>query len=171
MFKIPRQQMAEITRTAVRNYEDRMVRQLGKQFPGACAGMSRDDLADLVQQGIQRAALRKITSEKHVGKLIALATALGPEFDTDPKLPWAGALLGQLTPQNAGEVLDALSHEAAEHLRTNASADNANVAEAAAALTGPPKPGDEPLSAAADVGDPVAPCPKIAPRRLYSFSS
>ncbi|HEY0135256.1 MAG TPA: hypothetical protein VGB85_14325 [Nannocystis sp.] len=174
MFKIPRQQMAEIARTAARNYEDRMVRQLGKQFPGGCFGVSRDDLADMVQQGIERAAMRKITSEKHVAKFIALATALGQEFDMDPKLPWAGELLDQITPENVPEVLDALSHKAAEHLMTSAGADNvgsANASEAAGALTGPPQPGDEPLSPAADVGDPVAPCPKLARRRLYSFSS
>ena len=172
MFKIPRQQMAEIARTTARNYEDRMVRQLGKQFPGGCFGVSRDDLADMVQQGIERAAMRKITAEKHVGKFIALATALGPEFDADPKLPWASALLDQLTPENTPEVLDALSHKAAEHLLASAGTDKkAGASEAAAALTGPPRPGDEPLSPAAEVGDPVAPCPKSAPRRLYSFSS
>lgn len=172
MFKIPRQQMAEITRTTVRNYEERMVRQLGKQSPGGCFGVPRDDLLDKVQQGIERAALRKITSEKHVGKFIALATALGPEFDRE--LEWAAEMLGQLTPKNIDQVLEALSHKAAVHLVTHAGADQADQARAsgaAAALTGAPKPGDEPLSQVAAVGDPVAPCPKVAPRRLYSFSS
>ena len=168
MFKISRQQMAEVTKTAVRNYEKRMVSQLGKQFPGACLGMSEKDLVDKVQQGIQRAAIRKITSEKHVGNFIALATALGQDFDMDPKFEWADELLGELTPQNVPAVMDVLNQKAAQYL---AAQPGAGAAEAAEALTGGPKPGDELLSDKADVGEPVAPCPKLALRRLYSFSS
>lgn len=168
MFKIPKQQMVEIARTAACNYEKRMVRQLGKQFPGTCLGMSEMDLVDRVQQGVLRAALHKITAEKHVGKFIALATALGQEFDMDPKYQWAHEMLGNLTPQNTSEVIEALNQKAAEHL---AALPGAGAKAAAEALTGGPRPGDEPFSERADVGDPVAPCPKLARRRLYSFSS
>lgn len=160
--------MTEIARTAACNYEKRMVRQLGKRFPGGCLGMSEKDLVATVQQGIQRAALRKITSEKHVGEFIALATVLGQEFDMDPKLQWADDMLAELTPQNASEVLDALTQKAAEHL---AALPDAGARAAAEALTGGPGPGDEPFSDKVEVGDPVAPCPKLARRRLYSFSS
>ncbi len=170
MFKIPRQQMAEIAKTTARNYEQRMVRQLGKQFPGGCLGMSEKDLVDKVQQGIKRAAVRKITSEKHVGEFIALATALGQDFDMDPNFEWADELLGELTPQNVPAVLDTLKQKAAQYLAARPGA-GASETEAAEALTGGPRPGDEPLSDTAEVGDPVAPCPKLALRRLYSFSS
>lgn len=171
MFKISRQQMSEIAGAAARDYEARVVRQLGRQFPGGCFGVPRDELVDAVKQGIERAALRKLSKEKHVGKFIALAAALGPAFDTDPKLPWAQAMLEKLTPNNAAEVLEALSHRAAEHLATRAGVDPAVVTAVVTALTAAPGPEDEPMSDRADVGDPVTPCPKLAPRRLYSFSS
>jgi hypothetical protein len=168
MFKISRLQMAEIVKTAVRDHEQRMVRKLTQQFPGGCLGVSKDQLVDRVRQGIQRAALRKLSSEKHVGKFIAVATALGQEFDMDPRFEWADELLGQVTPQSAPRVIELLSEKAAEHLKGQP---GAIAAEAVKALVGGPAPGDEPLSETAEVGDPVTPCPKLAPRRLYSFSS
>lgn len=168
MFKISKQQMVEIARTAACNYEKRMVRQLGKQFPGPCLGVSEMDLVDRVQKGVLRAALHKITSEKHVGNFIALATALGQEFDMDPKHQWAHEMLGTLTPQNASEVIHALNRKATEHL---AALPGAGAKAAAEALDSGPRPNDEPFSERVEVGDPVAPCPKLAQRRLYSFSS
>jgi hypothetical protein len=168
MFKISRLQMTEIAKTAVRNHEQRMVRQLTEKFPTGCFGVSKDELVDRIRQGVQRAALRKLSSEKHVGRFVAVATTLGQEFDMDPKFEWADELLAQVTQQNAPKVIEMLSEKAAEHLKGTP---GAIAAEAVKALVSAPAPDEEPLSENAEVGDPVTPCPKRAPRRLYSFSS
>ena len=54
---------------------------------------SPEELEDLVRHGIARARAHALSTEYQIAQYVTFMTWLGRDFDTDPSLPWARAIL------------------------------------------------------------------------------
>lgn len=87
--------MAVFAKTARADFAERMVKHIENDFQPAVQkfGWSRDQLARVVEYGIQRAARHGVDGEKDVELFIDCMVLLGGNFDSDPATAWAGATL------------------------------------------------------------------------------
>ena len=92
-MKIRSEQMAAFSQAAVRGFEDRMVAHVREFFPGRCESLGEEKTRETIRYGIARAEAYNIVVERDVCKYIDVMFAYGRDFDTNPKLPWAGAIL------------------------------------------------------------------------------
>lgn len=162
--------MDAFSKSCARNFEQRMVRHLEARFPARCAAMDSSSLLLLVQKGIERAASHGITAEIDVCQFVELTCTLGEEFDEDPSLPWATEILGRAGPDKASERVEKLSAAASHHLAQTQpeSMEGASQREISETrLTGTKGQ----FSSRTYVGQPVAPCPKPAKKRILVFSA
>ena len=100
MLVIRKEQMEVLSHYVLKGFEDRMVEHLNEFFPDQCETLGEPDVREAVQYGIDRAGSYGITSERDVCKYLNLMFTFGRDFDVDPRLPWAAAIL------NAGDVTD-----------------------------------------------------------------
>ncbi len=63
--------------------------------PQCCKSLGDAALRRAISYGVQRAHNYGITSECDVCKYLDLMFGLGPDFDRDPKLPWAKEILSR----------------------------------------------------------------------------
>ena len=94
MLTIRKEQMAVFREPAINDYVKRMVVHLNETFPEKCEALGDAKIRETVKYGIQRSASYGITSEGDVRKYIDLMLMFGLDFDQDPQLPWASAILG-----------------------------------------------------------------------------
>jgi hypothetical protein len=66
---------------------------LEKCFPKECQALGEPVLREMIQGGIKQSQGYGITSERGVCKYIDIMVKLGSDFDHDPGLPWARAIL------------------------------------------------------------------------------
>ena len=93
MLKIYDDQAEAFTRAARRDFEDRMAAHLRRFFPHEGRILGDAGLRDTIRHGVARAATYGVVSEHDVAWYLNLMMALGREFDADPLLPWAHAIL------------------------------------------------------------------------------
>ena len=93
MLTIRKEQMAVFAQAEIRKFEDRVVIHLNKFFPRQCEALGDSKLRETIRYGIKRAATYGITAARDVRKYIDAMVALGRDFDTDRRLPWAGEIL------------------------------------------------------------------------------
>jgi len=93
MFKLRQEQMAAFTQAVLQNFEDRMVVHLNQFFPEQCTMLGEPKVRETIRYGIQRAASHGIVVERDVCKYLDLMFAFGPDFDQDPRHPWAAEIL------------------------------------------------------------------------------
>ncbi len=93
MLRIHPEQAAAFSAAAVRDFEARMVVHLQRFFPEDCQRLGADGVRELIRHGVAGAAGYGIVSEHDVTLYLNLTVALGRDFDRDPLLPWARAVL------------------------------------------------------------------------------
>lgn len=93
MLTITKGQMAVFREPAINDYVKRTVVHLNESFPEKCEAMGEVKVRETVQYGIQRSASYGIITEGDVRRYIDLMLRFGPDFDQDPKLPWAASIL------------------------------------------------------------------------------
>jgi hypothetical protein len=76
-----------------KQFEDWTIAHLKQFFPVQSSAMAANQLRDLVQSGIRRAASYGVTKHRDVSKYIDLMIVFGRNFDTDFRHPWAGEIL------------------------------------------------------------------------------
>jgi hypothetical protein len=106
MLTIRREQFALFSQQEVRKFEDWMVLHLKKFFPGQCETAGDQQIRDLIQHGIRRAARYGITAKKDVAKYVDLMIVLGRNFDSDQQSQWATDILG--SPEGASARMQQL---------------------------------------------------------------
>jgi len=109
------EQMKKFSEAAIRRFEDMMVVHLSRYFPNRCKAAGEPELRRAIRYGVKRAASYKIKAQPDVCRYIDLMMALGGDFDTDPKLPWASEILNAPTSQE--QRISALLRTATQHLR------------------------------------------------------
>jgi len=87
-------QLAALSRAEVQKFEQWVRVHLQRFFPRQCAAAGETGVQELVQYGIQRAAIHGITAKRDVCKYIDLMIVFGRDFDKDKKSRWAGQILG-----------------------------------------------------------------------------
>ena len=116
MLIIRRAQMRVFKRHLRRDFERMVVAHLREHFPDDCAQLGDEGLRDRVHDGVRRAARWGLGAERDVRVFIDLMFALGPDFDADPSLPWARAILTDRAHRTPRRRLAALRAAAIEHL-------------------------------------------------------
>jgi len=97
MFIVRDQQVRALVRDALARW---IAAHLRRFFPAECAALGETGLRERIREGISRAVSHGFESEVHISQYLDLMFAFGPDFDSDPALPWARALLAEenLTP-------------------------------------------------------------------------
>jgi len=94
VFIVRQAQMEAFSRAAIDDFIDLVIARLWDVFPDECRALGPAGLDARVREGLERAARRGIELEYHLRLYVDVVMALGPQFDEDPSVPWAGALLG-----------------------------------------------------------------------------
>jgi hypothetical protein len=98
MLKIRREQMEVFDQSAARSYEAEMVRHLQSFAPRTSEVVGEAALRRVVQLGVERAGTHGFTNRGPVRFYLELMTLFGSDFDTDPQLHWAAAVLTDPAP-------------------------------------------------------------------------
>ena len=115
-MNLRREQIEVFRELMSKRFEDRMVAHLERHFPEQCRALGEAGTREAIQYGIEQAASYRIVAERDVCKYIDVMFAYGRDFDTDPKLPWAGAILRDETLGGPRDRVDRLCSVAIEHL-------------------------------------------------------
>lgn len=87
MLAIRKEQLVVFGPLGKKAFEDGMIVHLKKALPEQSQTLDEPKLRETVQYGAQRAAARRILSERDVCKYIDLMILYGRNFDKDPNLP------------------------------------------------------------------------------------
>jgi len=108
MFVIRKEQLEAFGPLGKKAFEDRVIAHLKKVFPERSHTLGELKLRETIQFATQRAAAYRITSERDVCKYIDLMILYGRDFDKDPNLPWALAILQNQTIRNPSSKIERL---------------------------------------------------------------
>jgi len=117
MLQIRKKQMDELSRACTKEFEDRMVVHIAKFFPKHYEALGEEKTRTLINYGIERAKTYGIVAERDVCKYIDLMVGFGPDYDRDPKKPWAGKTLNDQTIKDPSVKINAVYDAGLEHLR------------------------------------------------------
>src|SRR5262245_52446241 len=97
MFRIRKEQMDALARHLEESFALRMVRHLLDDFPVQVAALElqEKDLPPLVRRGMANAERYGVVYEEDVERYIECLVLLGPDFDQDPRYPWAAEILNK----------------------------------------------------------------------------
>jgi hypothetical protein len=115
MLTLRPEQMRAFSEAALKRFEETMLAHLKKFFPDKYEAAGEPKVRKLIRYGIERAASYDITAQRDVSRYIDLMMTLGPDFDQDKQLPWAGQILRT---RNKPEVrISILLKTAEKHLK------------------------------------------------------
>jgi len=115
MLTIRSSQVQAFDEIAMKNFEELMLPHLKKFYPEFYEAEGPPKLKELIRHGVKRAASYQITAKRDVSRYIDLMASLGPDFDKDEQLPWAGEILQ--TRNSAETRIKILVRTAAKHLK------------------------------------------------------
>ena len=97
VFTIRRAQFRAMSKQLRQRFTDDMVRHLHENFLGDCKkqGIAEQNLRLLVSSGIETAAKFDIVDRQDVQLYLECLVLLGPAFEADERLPWAGKILNR----------------------------------------------------------------------------
>lgn len=93
MLTIRNEQVHTLSAEPSAAFSVRLAEHLRRFFPKRCEALGPEDLAQRCQEIVERGRGYGIRSERDLCKLANVHFVLGDGFDTDPRLPWARALL------------------------------------------------------------------------------
>ncbi len=101
----------------VPEFYKRMILEIKQTFPKKCAYIGELALRRLIQHAIETAKSYGITTERGVVLFSSMMFVLGSGFDTDPRLPWASAILNDSAIADQSKRVDQLLAGAVECLK------------------------------------------------------
>ena len=93
MLRIRKEQMEAFKNDILQKFEDRMSLYLHSQFPEKTQKIQETDLRQMIRTGTFRARKYGVTLEPDVCRFLECMMVHGFNFDTDPKIVWAGKIL------------------------------------------------------------------------------
>lgn len=114
------EQLAVFEQDAARRFAKRVALHVGRFFPGRCEELGEDGIKEWVAHGIARAESHRITKRGNVRRYIDLMFTLGRDFDLDPDLPWAQAILRHAPERSETALVEELLERALASLRASA---------------------------------------------------
>jgi hypothetical protein len=112
MLVIRDEQLAAFSEAGRKRFEAWMQAHLRRFFPRQCDALGDTKIEETIRYGIERAKSYGITVKRDVCKYLDLMVLFGRDFDTSPRLPWAGRILKGKA--SAAAKVEAL-HTAAKH--------------------------------------------------------
>lgn len=79
-------------------FVQRALAHVRQHFPALAQGLPAQALEHGVRHALDRAAVHRLEAERELYSYLNLACAFGPDFDTDPALPWAAQALAGAGP-------------------------------------------------------------------------
>jgi hypothetical protein len=107
--------MLAFSRSAVDTFEDRMVVHLNKCFPSSSKTAGEQKVRQTIRYGMERAGRHGIKAERDVCKFIDLMFVYGRDFDRDPNLAWASAILNNRAMRDPTMKAEALYEAGMQH--------------------------------------------------------
>lgn len=123
MLTITKEQMIVFREPAIEDYLKRTVVHLNERFPEKCKEMDEPTLHEMVKYGIQRSASYGISTEGDVRRYVELMFTFGSDFDQDPDLPWASAILNNEAIRNPTTKMNRLYKEVKKQERLSGARD------------------------------------------------
>lgn len=108
-------QMNELSEDRAGKFETEMAAHLKRCFPAECARLGEEGLKGFVRYGVERARSYGITASREVCMYIDVMAVFGRNFDRDPQLGWAAAILNDRRWKDAATKTDQLFRAATEH--------------------------------------------------------
>lgn len=93
MLVIRRGQMEALSEYMLESFRKRLAAHLRRRLPAETAGMDDATLEVTVTAGMERARQYDVRSEDDIRRFVECLFTLGPHFDTDPEMAWAGEIL------------------------------------------------------------------------------
>ena len=93
MLKIRAEQMAVLEAYMTRQFENKMIVHLRKNFPNETQESSENELRSFTQVGIRQAKGYGVELEKDIQGYLEMMMIYGIDFDANPKTAWAGEIL------------------------------------------------------------------------------
>jgi hypothetical protein len=90
MLVIKKEQVTEMRKASLLDFENRMVTHLRKCFPEQCAAMNEAEIRSEIRLGFQKAVGYRFLSELEICKFTNLMFLFGRDFDTQVE-PWVSA--------------------------------------------------------------------------------
>ena len=113
MLTIRKEQFAVFQQAASESFQDRMLSHINEFFPQSLEQHGELDIRELIAYGIQRAATYNFQLEPDVCNYIDLMIVFGRDFDRDPALAWASAILNDPALQGPSAKVAELQRAAA----------------------------------------------------------
>jgi len=93
MAMMRKQQMAAFSEDQARRFEERMVDHVRRCFPSEWRDLGEAQVREWIRTGVARAAEYGIDIEYDVARFVDLKYILAEDFDSNPEIPWAAAIL------------------------------------------------------------------------------
>lgn len=93
MHIIRNDQINTLAKSALSNFEERMIDHLRRCFPDECNVLGSDGTKIAIQHAIKRAAIYRIESERDVCAYTDVMFAFGRDFDQNSELQWVVDIL------------------------------------------------------------------------------
>ena len=93
MWTIRQEQFESLRRANLQKFEDEMVDHLREFFPDQYSMAGEPKIRQMIRYGTQKAATYGIVGQRDVCLFIDVMVEFGSDFDSDPGLPWASAIL------------------------------------------------------------------------------
>lgn len=115
MLVIRKEQIAVFEEIAQKNFERELADHIRKFIPKHAEAVGNDQINETVGLGIERAREYGFTNRGPVQFYIEMMCLFGCDFDTDPQLPWAQAILKDDAIADQAERADALFDKMTEY--------------------------------------------------------
>lgn len=114
MLVLREAQVEALADAGLQRFEQTLYQQVLQSWPARCRRLGKDAVLASVREGVRRASTYGIVDPRSTGRFVFLMYALGFDFDTSDRTPWAGSILA--TPGAPAQRVEALWQRALEHL-------------------------------------------------------
>lgn len=123
MLTIRSDQMRSLEAASKERFERGLVEHFREHLPDHYAALGPEGTREAIQYGVTRAAEYGIVTEGGVTVYVRLMFLFGRDYDADPALPWAGAILRDPAIADEATRVSRLASAAMEHLQALAGAE------------------------------------------------
>jgi hypothetical protein len=124
MLRIRKEQHEELGKVPLKRFEDSMVEHVKEFFPKYYEIHKEPLIRKVILYAVDRAESYRLITERDVCLYVNLVLLLGSNFDTDPQLPWAAAILNDETITDSDTRIERLHDKAMEYLDLAAGTEN-----------------------------------------------
>ncbi len=115
MLVVRPEQMEVFSELARTRFEDQMVEHLRAHLPARCRDLDESQIRRAIRHGVARAEARGLRVGRDVCRFIDVMFVFGVHFEIDPRFPWVGGLLQNVSAKTAAARMEAVFDMALEN--------------------------------------------------------